>query len=77
VARRAVVQGVDESTHFAPHVRGEIGGFAWHIIEHLPSTWEEGKQARCCLPGRLLAGWLVAQGAGWLTSRLRAGPLLC
>lgn len=39
------LQGVDESTHFAPHVRCEIGAFAWHLIEHLPSTWEQGKQA--------------------------------
>jgi hypothetical protein len=42
---RCWVQGVDENTHFAPHVRCEIGAYAWHLIEHLPSTWEEGKQA--------------------------------
>lgn len=39
-----IIPGVDESTLFAPHVRGEIGAFAWHVISHLPSTWEEGKQ---------------------------------
>jgi hypothetical protein len=38
------VQGVNESTLFAPHVRGEIGAFGWHVISHLPATWEEGKQ---------------------------------
>lgn len=43
-SRRRPPQGVDEGTHFAPHVRCEIGAYAWHLIEHLPSTWEEGKQ---------------------------------
>ena len=38
-----IVPGVDESTPFAPHVRGEIGAFGWHVIAHLPSTWEEGR----------------------------------
>jgi 8-oxo-dGTP pyrophosphatase MutT (NUDIX family) len=38
-----IIQGVDESTPFAPHVRGEIGAFGWHIIEHLPSSKSESK----------------------------------
>lgn len=31
---------VDEATAFAPLVRGEIGGFAWHVISDLPATKE-------------------------------------
>lgn len=31
---------VDERTHFAPLVRGEIGGFAWHLLTDLPATKE-------------------------------------
>jgi mRNA-decapping enzyme subunit 2 len=42
--RLFIIAGVDESTPFAPHVRGEIGAFGWHVISHLPSTWEESKQ---------------------------------
>lgn len=29
-----------ERTHFAPLVRGEIGGFAWHLLADLPATKE-------------------------------------
>lgn len=29
---------VEEGTAFAPLVRGEIGGFAWHVIADLPAT---------------------------------------
>ena len=39
-------QDVPETTHFAPHVRYEIGAFGWHIIQHLPATFVESKQAR-------------------------------
>ena len=39
-----LLQDVDESTPFAPHVRGEIGAFGWHVISHLPANWEESKQ---------------------------------
>jgi 8-oxo-dGTP pyrophosphatase MutT (NUDIX family) len=42
--RLFIIPGVDEATPFAPHVRGEIGAFGWHVIAHLPATWEEGKQ---------------------------------
>ena len=38
-----IIQGVDEATPFAPHVRGEIGAFAWHLLEHLPSSKAESK----------------------------------
>jgi 8-oxo-dGTP pyrophosphatase MutT (NUDIX family) len=38
-----IIQNVDENTLFAPHVRGEIGGFGWHLIEHLPSSKAESK----------------------------------
>jgi len=31
---------VPERTHFAPLVRGEIGGFAWHLLADLPATKE-------------------------------------
>lgn len=31
---------MDERTHFAPLVRGEIGGFAWHLLTDLPATKE-------------------------------------
>ena len=42
--RLFIIPGVEESTPFAPHVRGEIGAYGWHVITHLPATWEEGKQ---------------------------------
>lgn len=42
--RLFIIQNVDESTPFAPHVRGEIGAFAWHVISHLPASWEESKR---------------------------------
>jgi mRNA-decapping enzyme subunit 2 len=42
--RLFIIPGVEESTPFAPHVRGEIGAYGWHVISHLPATWEEGKQ---------------------------------
>jgi hypothetical protein len=51
-AAAAAVQGVSESTHFAPHVRYEIGAFGWYHIDHLPATYDESKQ---------VDGWL-----GWL-----------
>lgn len=38
-----IIQNVEESTPFAPHVRGEIGAFGWHLIEHLPSSKAESK----------------------------------
>ena len=43
--RLFIVSGIPETTHFAPHVRYEIGAFAWHIVEHLPATYAESKQA--------------------------------
>jgi mRNA-decapping enzyme subunit 2 len=42
--RLFIIPGVEESTPFAPHVRGEIGAYGWHVVTHLPATWEEGKQ---------------------------------
>eukprot|EP00889_Picochlorum_renovo_P004602 jgi/Picre1/31632/NNA_006983.t1 len=39
-----IVQGVQEDTLFAPHVRGEIGAFGWHLIEDLPSSKAESKR---------------------------------
>jgi mRNA-decapping enzyme subunit 2 len=42
--RLFIVPGVPESTPFAPACRGEIGAFGWHVVAHLPATWEEGKQ---------------------------------
>ncbi|KAH7617923.1 putative mRNA-decapping enzyme subunit 2 [Nannochloris sp. 'desiccata'] len=42
--RLFIIPGVEESTPFAPHVRGEIGAYGWHVVAHLPATWEEGKQ---------------------------------
>lgn len=39
-----IVPGVDDQTPFAPHCRGEIGAFGWHVVSHLPSSWEEGRQ---------------------------------
>ena len=38
------MQNVAESTLFAPRVRGEIGAFGWHVIGHLPGTWEESRR---------------------------------
>ena len=35
-----ILMQVDESTPFAPLVRGEIGGFAWHLVSDLPATKE-------------------------------------
>ena len=41
--RLFIVRGVDESTPFAPHVRYEIGAFGWHLVGHLPASWDESK----------------------------------
>ena len=41
----ARLQDVDDQTAFAPHVKGEIGAFAWHLISNLPSSFEESKQS--------------------------------
>lgn len=38
------LQGVPETTHFAPHVRYEIGAFGWYLVDHLPASYEESKQ---------------------------------
>ena len=35
---------VDETTEFALRVRGEIGGYAWHLIADLPVTKEASMQ---------------------------------
>ena len=42
--RLFIVPGVDDTTAFAPHVKGEIGAFAWHLVRNLPATYEESKQ---------------------------------
>lgn len=40
-----IVTGVDpDTTVFAPQVRQEIGGFAWHRIADLPTTYEASKK---------------------------------
>lgn len=41
---RPRLQGVPETTHFAPHVRYEIGAFGWYLVDHLPGSYEESKQ---------------------------------
>ncbi|PSC69393.1 mRNA-decapping enzyme subunit 2 [Micractinium conductrix] len=43
--RLFIVQGVPETTHFAPHVRYEIGAFGWYLVDHLPASYDESKQA--------------------------------
>lgn len=43
--RLFIVTGVPESTHFAPHVRYEIGAFGWYLVDHLPASYDESKQA--------------------------------
>lgn len=41
-----IVTGVDpETTVFAPQVRQEIGGFAWHRVADLPSSFDDSKRA--------------------------------
>ena len=50
----AALQGVDEGTHFAPHVRYEIGAFGWYLVDHLPATYEESKQVGGFFCGRTL-----------------------
>ncbi|CAK0782742.1 hypothetical protein CVIRNUC_005937 [Coccomyxa viridis] len=35
-----IVAGIEETTQFQPQVRGEIGGFAWHYVAHLPASEE-------------------------------------
>lgn len=55
---------VAESTPFAPLVRKEIGGFAWHLISELPGTKEQSAMVTsdssditldvCCLMFNLL-----------------------
>jgi mRNA-decapping enzyme subunit 2 len=39
-SRLFIAPGVGEDTPFAPLVRGEIGGLAWHLLADLPSTRE-------------------------------------
>ena len=31
---------IEETTQFQPQVRGEVGGFAWHYVAHLPASEE-------------------------------------
>ena len=38
--RLFIAPGVDEATPFAPLVRGEIGGLAWHLVGDLPADRE-------------------------------------
>lgn len=64
-------QDVPETTHFAPHVRYEIGAFGWYLVDHLPASYDESKQV--CVWG----GWggvVVARGRA--RERLGAIPLL-
>ena len=51
------VQGIKESTHFAPHVKYEIGEYAWYRVDELPArsvihggwalTWGPPALPRC------------------------------
>lgn len=41
--RLFIVPNVDDTTEFAPHVKGEIGAYAWHLIQNLPATYQDGK----------------------------------
>lgn len=60
--RLYIVAGVDMATMFAPTVRYEIGGFAWHTVADLPSTFDQDKRVR--LPA---LAWVcgVAWGRRW------------
>ena len=35
---------MDQDTCFHPTVKGEIGAFAWHLVDELPATSEAAKQ---------------------------------
>lgn len=65
-AAAAVLQNVPETTHFAPHVRCEIGAFGWYIVDHLPASYDESKQVRKqAVQGLLAAGCILGQMAGF------------
>ncbi|KAL3162388.1 hypothetical protein ABBQ32_010064 [Trebouxia sp. C0010 RCD-2024] len=40
-SRLYIIQGVEESTPFAPIARKEIGALAWHLVNELPMTKEQ------------------------------------
>lgn len=40
-SRLYIIQGVEESTPFAPIARKEIGALAWHVVNELPMTKEQ------------------------------------
>ncbi|KAL0029326.1 hypothetical protein WJX79_010455 [Trebouxia sp. C0005] len=40
-SRLYIIQGVNESTPFAPIARKEIGALAWHVVNELPMTKEQ------------------------------------
>ncbi|DBB01078.1 TPA: hypothetical protein ACH3X1_000973 [Trebouxia sp. C0004] len=40
-SRLYIIQGVEESTPFAPIARKEIGALAWHVVSELPMTKEQ------------------------------------
>ena len=48
VCRDCAAQGVDESTHFAPHVKYEIGEYAWYRVDELPARWDMADAGRDC-----------------------------
>lgn len=77
-----IIQNVDESTPFAPNVRGEIGAFGWHLIDHLPSSKTESKHLYVNESGRRhrffnvwpymkkLRSWILAHKQKGLTSQV-------
>lgn len=40
-SRLYIIQGVEETTPFAPIARKEIGALAWHVVNELPMTKEQ------------------------------------
>ncbi|KAK9842264.1 hypothetical protein WJX81_003533 [Elliptochloris bilobata] len=72
-----IITGVDERTHFAPLVRGEIGGFAWHLLADLPATKEAATLAYHTPDGsrhKFYMVWpYVKQLRHWVRQRRRQG----
>lgn len=72
--RLFIVPGIDESTAFAPKCRGEIGAYAWHLIDELPRTHGEATNVYLDSEGKRHRFYMVWQFIGDLVKWLRVPP---
>eukprot|EP00887_Chlorella_sp_A99_P000012 scaffold16.g12.t1 len=71
-----IVQGIPESTHFAPHVKYEIGEYAWYRVAELPASWEDSKAQFVSEEGRhrFYNVWpYIKPLKAWIFRRARGG----